>query len=94
MDFINNIPPPPIVNYEKMDGSTLDYGPSRRQNQPLDMRPLSMPANERKRLERGSSCIVSMIIIGIVVSMILFTLIVWYYYDDIMEQLRNLKDFF
>ncbi|EYC16628.1 hypothetical protein Y032_0033g2755 [Ancylostoma ceylanicum] len=91
MDFINNIPPPPLTSSD-LDKSSSDYGSSRRTKRPLDMRPLSLPASERKRLEQKSNSALIAVVGSTVICMTLFAIAVWYYYDDIQKHIRSLSN--
>ncbi|KAK6727408.1 hypothetical protein RB195_005229 [Necator americanus] len=91
MDFINHIPPPPLTGSVDLDKSSSDYGTSRRTKRPLDMRPLSLPASERKRLEQKSNNVLIAVIGSTVICMTMFAIAVWYYYSDIQIHLRNLS---
>ncbi|VDO69237.1 unnamed protein product [Heligmosomoides polygyrus] len=90
MDFINNIPPPPLTaGSSELDKSGSDYGTGRRQLRPLDMRPLSLPASERKRLERKSNHALLAVFVSTVICMTMFALAIWYYYSDIVKHLKS-----
>ncbi|KHJ92238.1 hypothetical protein OESDEN_07879 [Oesophagostomum dentatum] len=91
MDFINSIPPPPLTGSD-LDKSSSDYGSSRRTKRPLDMRPLSLPASERKRLEHKSHNVAIAVVGSTVICMTMFAIAVWYYYADIQKHLRSLSN--
>ncbi|CAJ0593444.1 unnamed protein product [Cylicocyclus nassatus] len=91
IDFINHIPPPPLSNSD-LDKSSSDYGSNRRSKRPLDMRPLSLPASERKRLERKSHNVLIAVVGSTVICMTMFAIAVWYYYADIQKHLRSLSN--
>ncbi|KAK5974568.1 hypothetical protein GCK32_012991 [Trichostrongylus colubriformis] len=88
MDFLNSIPPPPMAHNGDMDKAS-SYGTNRRQLRPLDMRPLSLPASERMRLERKTNHALMAVVGSTVICMTLFALAVWYYYTDIVKHLKN-----
>ncbi|XGW20350.1 hypothetical protein V3C99_003841 [Haemonchus contortus] len=89
MDFINSIPPPPLTHGDDMDKSSMGYSTIRRQLRSLDMRPLSLPASERMRLERKTNHALLAVVGSTVICMTLFVLAVWYYYTDIVKHLKN-----